>query len=677
MILDPMSSSTSKKTKVGLVQINNSFSGQNYFPYSAGILQAYAQKHLPRPGDFEFLLPIYSRVHVDQAVEQLLDADIVGFSLYVWNSRISLQIAEKLKAKKPEVILFCGGPHVPDRVEGFLRKNRFVDIACHGEGEKVFVSVLENAPEGRLESIPSISYLAKGGTLVQTPRADRIKDLTTVPSPFLEGVFDPLIKAHPEEHWIVMWETNRGCPFSCTFCDWGSAVASKVNSWDLERLYREIDWFAEHKIEFIFCADANFGILPRDVDIVGRCAESKKKRGYPQAMSVQNTKNATERSYMVQKILSDAGLNKGVVVSLQSIDERTLKAIKRDNINLETFHEIQRRFSAQGVETMTDLILGLPDETYDSFANGVSKVIESGQHNRIQFNNLSILPNAEMGDPEYQKRYGMEMVETEVVNIHGELIDSAHEVIETQELVVATASMPRPDWVRTRAYCWMAGLLHFDKVLQIPMVVVHELTGLRYRELIELFSEGNFARLPGATSARFPVLTEICDFFNAKAKDIQGGGYEYCHSKEWLNIWWPADEYVLIKLCVENKLGQFYEEAASAFGHLLKAKGLEVDPRVIADAIHLNRSLLKIPFQTEDLHLKLGYNVWQFYRSVLLGKVVALEKKRSQYHVNRTTDRWSTWDDWCRRVIWYGNKKGAYLYGNVPVEPEGQLAGHY
>lgn len=308
---------------------------------------------------------------MDYAVEQLLHADLVGFSLYVWNNRISLQIAARLKAKKPEVIIFCGGPHVPDRAEEFPRNNPFVDIACHGEGEKVFVSSLENAPDGSLDKVPSISYPTKAGVFMQTQRAGRIKDLAAVPSPFLEGTFGPLIQAYPNENWIAVWETNRGCPFSCTFCDWGSAVAAKVNSWDLARLYPEIEWFADHKIEFIFCADANFAILPRDVEIASRCAEVKQQRGFPQAISVQNTKNATERSYQVQKILSDAGLNKGVVVSLQSVDETTLKAIKRDNINLETFHEIQRRFSAQGVETMTDLILGLPDETYDSFANGV------------------------------------------------------------------------------------------------------------------------------------------------------------------------------------------------------------------------------------------------------------------------------------------------------------------
>ena len=656
-----------EKICVGLVQINNSFSNQNYLPYSAGLLQSYVEKYSETPEQYEFLLPLYTRLPVRKAVEHLRHADIVGFSTYVWNTRISLEIAKALKQEKPEILIIFGGPHVPDRSENFLRQFPFIDLCCHGEGEGVFLKILQNFSARRWEGIPSISFLEDGGAFVSHPKGERIKDIATIPSPYLEGVFDPLMKAHPGGQWLILWETNRGCPFSCTFCDWGSAVQSKVFTFDLERIFREVEWFANQEIEFVFCCDANFGILPRDLEIVEYVARIKSGRGYPQALSVQNTKNATERAYQVQKLLADSGLNKGVTISLQSLDRNTLASIKRANISSASFQELQQRFTRDDVETYTDLILGLPGETYDSFADGVSRVIENGQHNRIQFNNLSILPNAEMGDPEYQKKYGMISIETKVINIRGSLDESKDDIYETQQLVIATDSMPKEDWRRTRAFSWTTGLLHFDKLLQIPFVLLHELCSASYRELIEIFTEGDLKGLP--------ILSEIRTFFLEKARDLQGGGAEYCRSREWLNIWWPADEYLFIKLCTENKLGTFYREAVTILQKSLENKRAAAPFQILQEAALLNQALIKQPFQTEDFYLELSYNLFEVYQAALRGVKIPLEEKKHCYRIDRSRESWTSWEEWYREVVWYGNKKGAYLYGNSAVGP--QLAGHF
>ena len=657
--------SQSPKLDVGLVLINASFSGQNYLPYSVGLLQAYVQEHAPNPERYNFRLPVYTRIPVQDAVDQVLGADVIGFSTYVWNIRISLEIAKKVKEARPETLIVFGGPQVPDVAEEFLRQNSFIDIVCHGEGEQVFLSILEAFPARSWDDIPSISYLQEDGTFVSHPRSARVKDLSVIPSPYLSGAFDALMEANPQEHWLFLWETNRGCPFSCTFCDWGSAVAAKVYTFDMERLKQEIQWMAEKKIEFVFCCDANYGILPRDKELTDYLAEVKTATGYPQAMSIQNTKNATDRAYEIQKKMADVGLSKGVTISFQSVDPTTLESIKRKNISSDSFRELQRRFTRDRVETYTDTILGLPGETYDSFANGVSNIIEDGQHNRIVFSNLTVLPNAEMGDPEYQKKYGMIMVKSKIINIHGSLTED--EIPEIQELVVGTASMPKPDWVKTRAFAYMSALLHSDKVFQIPLILLHELCAIPYRELIEAFSE--------CDSDEFPAISETRKFFIEKAQDIQSGGVEYVNSEEWLNIWWPTDEYMMIKLCHEEKLNKFYEEAEDMFTKILKSKFVDLPARLLHEAIHLNRSLIKMPFQTEDIELTLTYNIWEFYQSVLVGEPIPIEEGNFTYLIDRTSQTWNSWDDWCREVIWYGNKKGAYLYGNERVDHN--YVGHF
>jgi radical SAM superfamily enzyme YgiQ (UPF0313 family) len=687
-----------QKLTVGLCQINAGFSGANYLPYSVGLLEAYARKSIPDIDRFEFMTPIFMRESVDLAVEKLLPADVACFSLYVWNNQLSLAIAKELKRIKPGIIIVVGGPHVPDkykshvqnkqailtlnlkknsrgvidptteRTQTYLRKNRYIDIAVHGEGERPFSILLQNL-YGDWEKTPSISYLDRDGFIVQTERISRLKDLDEIPSPYLEGTFDSIIKTYPGMEWITVWETNRGCPFSCTFCDWGSAVASKINKWEVGRVCREMDWFAQHKVQFVFLADANFGILPRDIDIAKYCAEIKKKTGYPNTITVSNTKNATDRSYQVQKIFADAGLAAGASLSMQSLDPQTLIDIKRDNINLDSYREIQRRMKEDGISAFTDIVLGLPGETYDSFANGVDELIRSGLHDRVLFYNLTILPNAEMGDPNYQKLHGMKTVQARSVNIHGSRKEVKGDISEIQEVVIATKTMPEEDWVRVCVFRWASAFLHFDKVLQIPFVLAHKITGASYRELIELLSEGNFGE-----SDKFPVLSRIRQFFIAKAQSIQCGEEEFCHSSEHLDMWWPSDEYMLIDIATSGNLSAFYQEACEALELLLGRYNKKEYKDAIREAVRLNQYMLKLPFRTGNQNLSFLYNIWEFYNAAIRNKPVSLEKRESVVTINYQGEQWDSWEDWCRQVVWYGSKRSAYLYGNAAVI---QIAGHY
>ena len=59
------------KIKIGMVQINNSFSGQNYLPLSLGFLFSYAKFHVKNIDDFEFVDPIYKRLKVAEAVDHI------------------------------------------------------------------------------------------------------------------------------------------------------------------------------------------------------------------------------------------------------------------------------------------------------------------------------------------------------------------------------------------------------------------------------------------------------------------------------------------------------------------------------------------------------------------------------------------------------------------------------
>jgi radical SAM superfamily enzyme YgiQ (UPF0313 family) len=686
-----------KNIKVGMVQLNNSFSGQHYLPLATGMLQAYAQKHLTHPEQYEFALPIYQFTPIEEASEVLSDCDIVGFSSYVWNEQNTLAIARDYKRRKPNGVVVFGGPQVPNShkqfrrertieltdaekqrermhfTEAFHRAHPFIDMACHGEGEKVFTAMLGRMPiDGCRDKrgLLSTSYLNADGAGQFNAEMPRMKDadLAQTSSPLTTGVFAALMAAHPGQRWILMYETDRGCPYSCRYCDWGGLTEDAISKFSMEQIYRDIMWIGEH-IPYVFLCNANFGILKRDVQIAEFFAEAKAKFKRLEGVSTQNAKNPKEHTIRALKVLEKAGLNKATVMSQQSLNPATLKAVRRDNMKLDEYYGIQKQLAAEGVYTMTDLILPMPEETYDSIADAISTLISKGQHNRIQFNNLSILRNTEMGDPEFQREYGMEIITTKIINGHGTKNDSISGIDEMQELVVATNTMPRDQWRRARKLCWMTNLLYFNKLLQIPSIVFHEIGGVPYRTVFERFCESR--------SAGYPVISEINAFFEKTAQDMQDGKQEeFVHSSEWLDVYWPPEEYAFIKICREGNLAAFYEEARDILHRMLYELNATIPINLLHESLELNRALIKMPFQTEDTAITSAYTLWDFYKETIRGAQATLRRCDPEIHIiDRTSERWDSWEDWYKKMVWWGNRRGAYLYGNRPAGTE--IAGHH
>lgn len=308
------------------------------------------------------------------------------------------------------------------------------------------------------------------------------------------------------------------------------------------------------------------------------------------------------------------------------------------------------------------MIIALPKETYDTFADGISLTIEEGQYNRIQFGNLSHMPNAPQADPAYMKKYRLTTQNVRAVIFHGEVAEDPDGIYESEDLVIETSTMSREDWVKTRVFCWMTSFCIFDKVFSIPLILLHRTTGISYRRLIEALID--------APEDEFPTLAETHSFFTEKARSIQNGGIEYCPAPEWLNIYWPVDEYVFIKLCKEGRLDGFYQEATEALLRFFRDRNVIVDDDLLLQAVLLNKMLLKLPFVSGDITLHLSYNILEFWKAVRCMEPIPLLRNQYAYRIDRTSERWKSWEEWYRYVVWYENKKGAYLHDTVKEDIE-------
>ena len=180
-----------------------------------------------------------------------------------------------------------------------------------------------------------------------------------------------------------------------------------------------------------------------------------------------------------------------------------------------------------------------------------------------------------------------------------------------------------------------------------------------------------------ADPKRFPLIAEINAFFHKEAESIQQGGAEYVFSKEYLGIYWPADEFIFVRLTAEGKFDAFYAEAGKLLAETVLARNAGLPMDVIDEAIRLNHALVHQPFAQENLKIRLSYDLLDYWHKVRGGEQALLAEKPLAIEVDRTAKPYDDFQKWCREIVWWGNKKGAYLYSprSAAITPE--LAGHY
>ncbi|HMQ25732.1 MAG TPA: radical SAM protein [Acidimicrobiales bacterium] len=353
---------------------------------------------------------------------------VVLLSNYVWSLGADLDLARRARELCPNAVIVHGGPSTPKYpadVERFFADHEdLVDVVVRGEGEQTLVEVLAalgptwpDPDLGRLAEVAGLSYRDPDtGTVVRTDDRDRIADLDTLPSPYLTGEFDHL----PNEAWDVpsgllglIFESNRGCPYGCTFCDWGSSTLSRIRKFSLERVDAEMRWAAERGLHAWMITDANFGIIARDVEIAERMARLARELGTPTHFGFNVAKNTTRHLTEILDRLVNAGIVSHFSLAMQTRDEATLAAVERTNISVAHYLALASAFRRRRLPLDADLMVGLPGQTLDSFTADLQFCIDHEIPARMWITEL--LPNAPMNDPAYRERWAIETDDEGVV----------------------------------------------------------------------------------------------------------------------------------------------------------------------------------------------------------------------------------------------------------------------
>src|SRR5262249_38459365 len=97
----------------------------------------------------------------------------------------------------------------------------------------------------------------------------------------------------------------------------------------------------------------------------------------------------------------------------------------------------------------------------------------------------------------------------------------------------------------------------------------------------------------------------------------------------------------------------------------------------VKEAIELNAALISQPFLSDDITVFTRYNILEFCDGVRKGAPMPLREAAAGVEIVRSASYYPDLLEWCREVVWWGNKKGAYLYVNRNNSPKPQLAGHF
>jgi len=338
------------------------------------------------------------------------------FSNYMWSIKTNMKISQAIKQHIQGNLTIHGGPSTPNyesKSREFFELYKSVDICVHGEGEGSITEILqclymtksgqisyEPATLQKVSGISFRSYEKNGDALCRTNTRVRLKKPDIIPSPYSEGYFEHYSGEQVEAAII---ESNRGCPFGCTFCDWGSATNQKIRKFDLDRVKREIEWIAKKRIRVLWIADANFGMYDRDIELSKFIVDMKVKYFFPQEIVVNYTKNTTWRLAEIIKIFSQGDIISQGVISIQTTDITTLEVINRKNIKTKKYDELSQIFNDLKLPLSTDLMLGLPGITITAFKNDLQRYFDFDVS--LKAYPTQLLPNSPMADPDYIEKY--------------------------------------------------------------------------------------------------------------------------------------------------------------------------------------------------------------------------------------------------------------------------------
>lgn len=402
-------------------------------PLNIGYVGAYAKKLFNEEIDIHFFKDVNELLEKSKS----LKPDVLGLSFYYWNTNMNGLVARKIRERyKNDVSIVFGGPSIdgiPEEQEKLSIRFPDVDMFIEGEGEIGFSNLIERilgTSNKVFQSPIDGSFFRDKGELVKGKSVGFTLPLNELPSPYLNGYLDEFL----EKNYMPLLQASRMCPYTCKFCSAGKDKG-KLRVFPIEQIKEEIDYIArwnKNNPHLLFnLAELNFGVNKQDPEIAEYIRKSSEKVGYPKSVYFYNNKQFTERVRDVISALGDINRD-GLVFSLQSDNPKTLKVIKRKNLSDEDISYGIAWAKDRNIPVSTEMIFGLPFETYDSMIELLNKSVNQG-FDSILLHNLVLMEGIELNREEFRNKYKMKtmyrLLGSNYAKINGEFVAEYEEIL--------------------------------------------------------------------------------------------------------------------------------------------------------------------------------------------------------------------------------------------------------
>lgn len=465
--------------RVALLDLNHTTKGLHTctMPLGIGLLASYLLENLPK-GSIEVRLYKFA----DDLVADLAQKfDIVGFSMYSWNASLNRFFAERIKQENPQAIVVCGGPDInykDDWIRNFLLSHSFINYLVPFNGEIPLLNIIESELFGNSQEARSVqgAYYLEGDEkqLIFKELQTKLESLNAAPSPYLTGLMDKFFPTAQSAFKLAPFvETNRGCPYQCTFCHTANEKYNKLIYKGNDVFKAEMELFAQRMKDFpdipLYIADNNFGMFNRDNEIADIIRTQQDSAGWPVFIDVTVGKSRVENILQVVKKLKPGTLS--VFMSAQSMTPQVLKNIKRKNLSPDAFQYLQHGLleatkdqpSSQKNLSSSGIIIGLPGETRQSFFETVEKIMEMGINSFIPYT-LMVLKGTPLGDEIYERRNEYTIKNRIVPQQFGRY--EGRLVLDTEEVAVGTPTMTHDDYLECRSLCFFLQVVYGNDLFQ-------------------------------------------------------------------------------------------------------------------------------------------------------------------------------------------------------------------